>query len=106
ILLTNLIGNAVKHAASGGIEIGSRCEGDDVVYYVRDHGPGIEPSEAGDLFTPKGRKHGDGGLGLGLAIAARAVSRHGGRIWLESTDGGGATFCFSFARPSVTEVHR
>jgi two-component system OmpR family sensor kinase len=42
-----------------------------------------------------------GGLGLGLAIAARVASRHGGEIWVEDTPGGGATFCFVLAAPAA-----
>jgi signal transduction histidine kinase len=42
-----------------------------------------------------------GGLGLGLAIAARVASRHGGEIWVEDTAGGGATFCFVLAAPAA-----
>jgi signal transduction histidine kinase len=105
ILLTNLIGNAVKHAGAGPIEIGSRQEDGSTVYFVRDHGPGLDPDEAEDLFTPQGEsRSGESGLGLGLAIAGRAVSRHGGRIWAEPSDGGGATFCFSLAQPSGEDI--
>lgn len=101
ILLTNLVSNAVRHSAPKGdarIEIGARRDGDMTTYYVRDHGRGIDAADRHDLFKPASRdrseSRGNGGLGLGLAIAARVVARHGGTIWAEETDGGGATFCF------------
>jgi signal transduction histidine kinase len=103
ILLTNLIGNAIKHSAPGGaarIEIGARSDGDVTTYFVRDHGAGIDPAVRDELFkpaparrVPSGNRDGTG-LGLGLAIAARVCAQHGGAIWVEETEGGGATFCF------------
>jgi signal transduction histidine kinase len=102
ILLGNLVANAVKHgraARGAGIAIGSRgAVTGETAYFVRDEGPGLDPELAGRLFKPVTRRspgaHGDG-LGLGLAIAARAVERHGGRIWVESELGRGATFLFT-----------
>jgi signal transduction histidine kinase len=102
ILLSNLIANAAKHGRSGRaskIEIGSRGGAPDgPVYFVRDNGPGLDPDLAARLFRPladRSPASGDRGLGLGLAIAARAVERHGGRIWVESAPGQGATFLFT-----------
>jgi len=109
ILLSNLIANAARHGrGSHGlkIEIGSRDLGVDAggpAYFVRDHGPGLDPALAEQLFRPMAdRPTGQGkpGLGLGLAIAARAVERHGGRMWVESTQGRGATFLFTL-RPAA-----
>jgi signal transduction histidine kinase len=98
ILLTNLISNAIRHAGSSGlavIEIGAR-EDPELTYYIRDHGPGIDPQIRVGMFEPRlrGESGTEHGLGLGLAIAARIIARHGGSIWVEDTDGGGATFCF------------
>jgi signal transduction histidine kinase len=102
ILLSNLIANAARHGRGAQglrIEIGSR---DDAAggpaYFVRDHGPGLDPALAERLFRPLADRpigQGKPGLGLGLAIAARAVERHGGRIWVESAPGRGATFLFT-----------
>ncbi|HEY7672462.1 MAG TPA: HAMP domain-containing sensor histidine kinase [Gammaproteobacteria bacterium] len=101
ILLGNLVGNALKHAQSARelvIEIGSiQLEDGTTAYFVRDNGPGLAKDAADRLFKPmtktEGARH--DGLGLGLAIAARAVERHGGKIWVESEPGQGATFLFT-----------
>jgi signal transduction histidine kinase len=76
-------------------------------YFVRDFGPGIEPKVAEQLFRPlpdRKRRPGEPGLGLGLAIAARAVERHGGKIWVESEPDRGATFWFTLAAPAGEEA--
>jgi signal transduction histidine kinase len=105
ILLSNLIANAAKHGRGGGlkIEIGCRDDAaDGTTYFVRDNGPGLDPELAARLFRPLPDREpasSDRGLGLGLAIAARAVERHGGRIWVESAPGQGATFLFTL-RPA------
>jgi len=101
ILFTNLLGNALKHARNGGgerIEIGCTERGDERIYFVRDNGPGFDQDVAAELFKPKQqlRKSSErGGLGLGLAIAARIVERHGGKIWAQSQPGEGASFLFT-----------
>jgi signal transduction histidine kinase len=100
ILLSNLVANAVRHGRSGRaqrIEIGSRRTASDLpAYFVRDNGPGFDAERAAHLFKPlRDRTGGSGGLGLGLAIAARAVERHEGRLWVESEPGRGATFLFT-----------
>ncbi len=110
ILLSNLIANAARHGRGGHglkIEIGSRdTEAGGPAYFVRDHGPGLDPALAEQLFRPLADRpiaRGTPGLGLGLAIAARAVERHGGRIWVESTPGQGTTFLFTL-RPAATDA--
>jgi signal transduction histidine kinase len=110
ILLSNLIANAARHGRSERalrIEIGSRDAGPEgPAYYVRDNGPGLDPARVEQLFRPLADRLRAGskpGLGLGLAIAARAVDRHGGRIWVESTPGKGATFLFTL-RPAPSET--
>jgi signal transduction histidine kinase/ribosomal protein L29 len=65
---------------------------------VQDHGIGIAPEYAEQIFTPFTRLHGRseyGGTGLGLTICQEIVARHGGRMWTESTPGEGAHFRFT-----------
>ena len=100
-VFVNLISNAVKFTRpveTAVIEIGSKAEGGKNIYYVRDNGVGFDPQYMGKLFGVFQRLHGAQefeGTGVGLAIAQRIIQKHGGRIWAESTPGGGATFYFS-----------
>jgi signal transduction histidine kinase len=71
-----------------------------VLIWVQDDGPGIPSADRGrifDKFTRLHPKDGPKGLGLGLAFCRLAVEKHGGQIWVESSDGGGA--CFKFTLP-------
>ncbi|MDR3098684.1 MAG: histidine kinase [Paraburkholderia sp.] len=63
-------------------------------YYVRDNGLGIPAAYLPKLFRAFQRLHGGDstGQGTGLALARRIAERHGGRIWVESTEGAGSTF--------------
>ena len=63
-------------------------------YFVRDNGVGIAQAYVPKLFRAFQRLHGgeSPGQGTGLALARRIVERHGGRIWVESTEGAGSTF--------------
>jgi signal transduction histidine kinase len=100
-VLLNLVGNAVEHSVSGQrVWLTSRWEGQNLVFAVRDEGPGITPEDQSRLFTAFGRTGqrktaGERSTGLGLAIARLVVEAHGGRIWVESRPGHGATFLFS-----------
>ncbi len=102
-VIGNLAHNAVKFAPEGGvISIEARPAGEeDVCICVSDNGPGIPRDEQARIFERffKGdRSRTQGGTGLGLAIARHIVEGHGGRIWVESTPGQGATFCFTLPR--------
>ena len=99
-LFQNLVGNAVKFRAARPprVEIGAVADGDRWRFSVKDNGIGIAPQDAEAVFTIFRRLHTREqypGTGIGLAIAKRVVERHGGRIWVESVPGEGATFCFT-----------
>jgi PAS domain S-box-containing protein len=102
-LLQNLIGNAIKFRRPGvapRVEVTAgpapRGEAEDVVWELRvaDNGIGLEPAHAEKIFKPFERLHGHAsyeGSGLGLAVCARIVERHGGRIRAEGQPGVGTT---------------
>lgn len=98
---TNLISNALKFLPPGEeprVEIGAASEAGRVVYFVRDHGIGFDMCDSKRLFTAFQRLHSSqqfDGHGVGLAIVARLVQRHGGRVWAQGAEGKGATFWFS-----------
>jgi signal transduction histidine kinase len=99
-VMSNLVANALKVTPRGGaIAIGAETDGKEVVFYVRDTGPGIAAEELPQLFQRYWRsKHTQyKGAGLGLSIAHGIVAAHGGRIWAESQLGSGSTFYFSLA---------
>lgn len=60
---------------------------------VRDWGPGVAPEVRNELFKPFFTTKSDG-LGMGLSISRSIVEAHGGRLWVEDAEGGGAAFCF------------
>jgi two-component system, NtrC family, sensor histidine kinase KinB len=98
-VVTNLLENASKYSPQGNqIEIGTRQEGDQIVVWVGDNGPGIPASEHERIFEKFTRlktENGPKGLGLGLAYCRLAVQAHGGKIWVESEVGAGSRFTFT-----------
>ncbi len=100
-LFQNLLSNAVKFGRRGTppeIHVSAERAESDWRISIRDNGIGIEPKYASQIFSPFKRLHGMSeypGSGIGLAICRRAVERHGGRIWVESEPGRGATFKFT-----------
>jgi signal transduction histidine kinase len=104
-VLINLIENASKFTPPDGkLETGARQEGDWVHMWVKDNGPGISAADQDRIFDKFTRLRGTnkpGGLGIGLAFCRLAVLGHGGRIWIESEQGKGSVFHFTF--PVATE---
>jgi PAS domain S-box-containing protein len=104
-VLINLMENASKFTPTDGrFETGARQEGDWVHLWVKDNGPGIpavDHDRIFDKFTRLRGKNKPGGLGIGLAFCRLAVQGHGGRIWIESEQGTGSAFHFTF--PVATE---
>jgi signal transduction histidine kinase len=106
--LRNLMNNALDFTPPGGqVTMTARSDGKWVNVQVNDTGPGIAPEHLPYVFErfyradpsrARARAEGPlwaGGAGLGLAIVKQLVEAHGGRVWVESTLGAGATFGFT-----------
>lgn len=97
----NIIENAIRYSPmKGKVTLASRSQGEFVAFCVTDQGPGIPREHQERLFErfyrqDAARSENNGGTGLGLAICKHIIRNHGGRIWLESVPGEGATFCFT-----------
>ena len=94
-LFQNLVENAIQHGGDG-VHVGAQIREDAVVFSVEDNGEGIPENRQDrifDIFEQGSRD--DEGTGIGLAVCDRIVSRHGGEMWVESTEGEGTTFYFS-----------
>jgi PAS domain S-box-containing protein len=110
-LFQNLIGNGIKFQAEGQrphVHVSAEDEGDGWLFSFRDNGIGIDPQFNERIFTIFQRLQARGeypGTGIGLSVCKRIVERHGGRIWVESEVGKGATFKFTLPKtPAVTEA--
>jgi PAS domain S-box-containing protein len=94
----NLLSNAIKFHGEKTPEISVSVsrEDDNYVFAVRDNGIGVDPKDTEGIFKIFARLHPDRpGSGIGLALCQRIIERHGGRIWVESSPGGGAIFSFT-----------
>lgn len=99
-LFQNLLVNSIKYRSEDTprIHVAARAGDGEMLFSVRDNGIGIEPQYAEKIFgifrclQPRDRSSGSG---MGLAICRKIVTRHRGRIWVESALGHGATFYFT-----------
>jgi signal transduction histidine kinase len=106
--LSNVIGNAVQHGAEGTtVAVEIRGQEEQVAVAVHNRGAVIPPEQLDGIFNPMKARHSPrtasrtgptGSLGLGLYIAERIVSAHGGRIEVESSEAGGTTFTVRLPR--------
>ena len=107
-VLINLLENALKYTpAASPIAIGAAVEGGAMVIEVADRGPGVAAEERERVFEKFYQvARGGGGAGLGLAICRGVIDAHGGRIWVEAREGGGAAFRFALPLQPAPEVPR
>lgn len=109
-VMTNLIENAVRYTPSGSpIEISAEEQNGKILVSVADHGPGI-PEEYKERIFDKfyrvsgAKQRGTMGTGLGLAVCRGLIEAHGGHIWAENRDGGGAIFQFTLPLAKTREL--
>jgi light-regulated signal transduction histidine kinase (bacteriophytochrome) len=100
----NLLSNAIKFSGKNDtpvIEIRGNSDGAESIYSVRDNGIGFDMQYYNKLFRVFQRLHGSdefSGVGVGLAIVQRIVTRHGGRVWAEAKPNQGATVFFALTQ--------
>jgi two-component system sensor histidine kinase MtrB len=102
-VLRNLVVNAIEHSEGRPVEVDAAGSGDAVAIRVRDHGVGLQPGQAGMVFTrfwraDPSRTRATGGTGLGLAIALEDVRLHGGYLQADGRPGEGAAFLVTLPR--------
>lgn len=101
-VVINLLENAAKYAPAGStIELSASAKEGEVIVEVADRGAGLPPGEEDRIFDKfyRAKPTGEGGVGLGLTICRGIVEAHGGRIWAEHREGGGARFRFAIPLP-------
>jgi light-regulated signal transduction histidine kinase (bacteriophytochrome) len=104
-LLENLLSNALKFRGPEPprIHLSAQRQGTEWLFSVRDNGIGLDLKQAARIFQMFQRLHTRKeypGTGIGLALCKKIVERHGGRIWVESAPGQGATFFFTLPAPA------
>ena len=107
LMLKNLIGNALRYskASDGPVELSYEQLADELVFRVRDHGPGMPAEQAARIGEPfyrgdPSRARSSGGTGLGLYLALLVAGAHGGTLALVATEGRGASFEVRLPIPS------
>ncbi len=99
LLLKNLLSNALRYskASDGKVELSASAEDADLVFTVRDHGPGLPKEDAEHIGEPfyrgdRSRDRESGGTGLGLYLATLVARAHGGTLTLQENSDSGACF--------------
>lgn len=107
-IFENLIINSLKYGSSGlspRIDIGYQETDSEFLFYVKDNGPGISEEYHKKIFGLFQRLENDNrGTGVGLTIVSRAMQIHGGRVWVDSKLGAGATFWLAFPKSITQQV--
>lgn len=108
-VITNLVSNAIKFTAQGGVTLGLRAEPDFLQISIRDTGFGIPKEDIPHLFQKFYRVDNSntrtvGGTGLGLYISRSIIELYKGKIWVESEEGKGSTFYINLPRMSESEA--
>jgi len=108
-IMLNLVSNACKFTETGNITLLLKQQNNEVLFVVKDTGPGIAPEDQAAVFetfrqTKVGMLQREG-TGLGLPISKRLAEAHGGHLWLESMPGSGTTFYVSLPIRSDELVH-
>ncbi|HLC16346.1 MAG TPA: HAMP domain-containing sensor histidine kinase, partial [Thermodesulfovibrionia bacterium] len=109
-VFANLLDNAVKfmyNSTNSCIKIGGYQEDNQVHFYASDNGPGIALEQQQRIFNIFERLHGDNipGTGMGLYFIKKIIETYGGRIWVESQAGAGATFHFTLPVSEAAECN-
>ena len=105
-VLQNLVENACRFSGDHDrpyIEIGSFQENAEEVFYVKDHGIGLDPEYQDRVFELFSQLDPSSpGTGLGLALVKKIIEHHNGRVWVRSNDGEpGTTFLFSLPKTRI-----
>ena len=108
IVVGNLLENAINYSPQGGkiiITLSLEEKKRDILFSIKDNGPGISEEQVGKIFNKffftrffRGAnllEMKEGGMGIGLYMSRKIIENHGGKIWVESKQGAGATFYFT-----------
>ena len=94
--LANMLENALRFSpADSTVSVRAESRRTEVIVWIEDSGPGVPAADASAIFEPFRRSTRSRGAGLGLAIARGFVEANGGRVWVESAPGGGASFALT-----------
>ncbi len=110
LMLKNLVANALRYSkpSDGPVELEFESAAGELVFRVRDHGPGISPQQAARIGEPfyrgdPSRARSSGGAGLGLYLASLVAKAHGGTLALVAVEGPGANFEVRLPIPSPVD---